>query len=98
MTLEKEYYQDNETVTGYHEAMSAVLAKIHPDTSARAKADEIARGVIEFESRVAAVIPDLEVLYKVKVSSVYLKRQCSRSSRTIGSPKLPELLQHHVTQ
>ena len=45
MTLEKEYYQDNETVTGYHEAMSAVLAKIHPDASARAKADEIARGV-----------------------------------------------------
>ena len=67
MTLSKVYYEDKDTVAGYQDAMTKVLAKIHPDASAQGKAEQLARQVAEFESRIAAYIPDINILNDVKV-------------------------------
>jgi hypothetical protein len=67
MSLAKEYYLDNETVVGYTEAMGKVLTKIHPVEAARAKADQLAKDVVAFETRVAAMLPDIDSARDVKV-------------------------------
>ena len=64
----KDYYLDNDTVAQYQDAMTQVLAAIHPNEKARSNASKYAAAVVEFESTIAAMSPDNEDYGDVTVS------------------------------
>lgn len=66
----KTYYSDNDTVAQYQSAMAQVLKAVLPDPAASSAADKLAAAVVELESRVAAVTPDLEDLQDITVRRV----------------------------
>jgi hypothetical protein len=69
LTLEKDYYADNATVTEYFATMTKVFAAIHPNEEARRKAVDVARQVIDFETIMSSVLPEIDDLYNVNVST-----------------------------
>jgi len=73
LTLGTEYYKDNQTMASYLSVMTKVLSAAHPSEAARGKAAQIAQQIIEFESRVSAILPPIDDLSDVSVcaESIY---------------------------
>ncbi len=77
MTLAKNYYADNATMSEYYDAMSKVLAAVHPSEAARTKAANLSHLVIDFETRMSAVLPELDDLADVNVcKTCRMNRKC----------------------
>jgi endothelin-converting enzyme len=57
-----EYYKDAGTVVEYEQAIAAVLTSIKPSKTGDWNATALAKEIVAFESRVAAVIPSSEEL------------------------------------
>ncbi|KAL8367338.1 hypothetical protein RB595_009031 [Gaeumannomyces hyphopodioides] len=65
LTLSTNFYTDNKTMASYQSAMSKVFAAILPSADARAKADQLANQVVDFEKAVSAITPPFIDLFDV---------------------------------
>lgn len=63
----KDYYADKDTVAQYQDAMSKILAALHPNEKARSAADKYAAAVVDFEATIAAMAPDNEDFQDITV-------------------------------
>lgn len=66
----KTYYSDNDTVAQYQSAIAQVFKAVLPHPAASSAVDKLAAAVVELESRVAAVTPDLEDLQDITVRRI----------------------------
>jgi hypothetical protein len=54
-------------MAAYFKAMKEVLTSLHPSETGRSKGEQLARQVIDFETRLSSVLPEIDDLYDVNV-------------------------------